>query len=255
MFEQAFVWMLLRACNAHDDDMELQDALAGVVPNGFVFPKSVRGKIVKITGASPVPEVGDGSKMDDWRAMSSMSTIWYGFHQNAGMDLMVRTTDGTVIGVQAKSGKVDLADAVASCSLGWQYFSRKPIASKSNTFLRKPGDLRRWFLDHAPIAAGGEHLRLVFSVKGFSPSAVDAANAYNELYPQSAILLCQSSDAVLGPLHGALAGLTDVTTVDFDPSSAAAALMVHQDVGGKNGLQGAGQSFSEWLAEEKKGRR
>ena len=95
----------------------------------------------------------------------------------------------------------------------------------------------------------------MFSVRGFSPSAVNAANAYNELRPQSAILLCQSSKTALGPLHGALAGLTDVTTIDMDHSSAAAALIVHQDVGRENGLRGGGQSFSEWLAEEKKGRR
>ena len=143
MFEQAFVWMLLRACADHDDGVKLQDALAGVTPSGFVFPKSVRGKIVNITGASRVPMVGDGSKMDDWRAMLGTSTIWYGFHQNAGLDLMLRTTDGTVIGVQAKSGETKFADAVASCSLGWQYFSRRPIAGQPYMFLRKPGNMRR----------------------------------------------------------------------------------------------------------------
>ena len=114
--------------------------------------------------------------------------------------------------------------------------------------------MRRWFLQHAPIAAGEEHLRLVFSVRGFSQSAVNAANAYNELRPQSAILLCQSTADALGPLHGALADLTDDTTIGLEDGKAAAALMVHQDVGGEGGLRGGGQSFGEWLAEENKGR-
>ena len=79
----------------------------------------------------------------------------------------------------------------------------------------------------------------MFSVRGFSPSALDAANAYNELRPQSAILLCQSSEAALGFLHGALADLTDDTTIGLD-REAAAALIVHQDVGGECGLRGGG---------------
>ena len=135
--------MLLRACNGKDAGVKLQDALAKVVPSGFVFPKNVGGKIVKITGASRVPMVGDGSKMDDWRAMSGTSTIWYGFHQDAGMDLMLRTTDGTVIGVQAKSGAACLADAVASCSLGWQYISRKTVSGHPYMLSQEPDD-ERW---------------------------------------------------------------------------------------------------------------
>lgn len=78
----------------------------------------------------------------------------------------------------------------------------------------------------------------MFSVRGFSQSAVDAANAYNELHPQSAILLCESSEETLGPLHSALVALTDETKVGIDFGTAAAPLLVHQDVGGDGKLRG-----------------
>ena len=54
-------------------------------------------------------------------------------------------------------------------------------------------------------------------------------------------------------MHYSLSNLTDDTTIDFNRKSAAA-LMVHQDVGGESGLRGGGQSFAQWLEEEEKGR-
>lgn len=107
--------------------MQLKEALAEVVPSEFVIPESVGDKTLRITGASPVPTISSGNMRDDWRAMPGTGTVWYGFHNKAGLDLMLRTTDSTIIGVQAKSGSATLADAVASCSLGWQYVTRKSV--------------------------------------------------------------------------------------------------------------------------------
>jgi len=122
-FEEAVAWRFLRACNK--GPVLLSTLLADTAVPNFDLPKSLAKTKVHVTVADVAPkleiETGKGGqvKVDNWPEMTNKRTIWHSFTHDAGMDLMLRTTDGTLIGIQVKSGQTNLPEAVASCTLGW----------------------------------------------------------------------------------------------------------------------------------------
>jgi len=231
-FEVAIAWGLMRACIR--GPVPLTTLLAEIVAPGLKLPDSIASKEVHVTGAAVTPKFvideGDPSKpnMDDWQKMEGTSTIWHGFTPSAGMDLMLRTTDNTLIGIQAKSEQTKLPDAVASCTLGWQYMQGRNDVAKGTP--PTSSNKQKWFRDHLPEGARENHVRLVFSVSGFTETAVKIINEHNERFPESSIILCQSSKAMFGPCHDKLKEVCGEVGAVSTSGKAPAAMLLCQPI-------------------------
>ena len=106
----------------------------------------------------------------------------------------MRTESGSPIGIQVKSGTGSFAEAVASCTMGWQGLSR----AKESMYWQRAA--RAAVLDSDIACSDQPHVRLVVSANGFSNHAIKAARDHNELHPESAILPCTVEDSLFGPL-------------------------------------------------------
>jgi len=131
IFEVGFAWALLRACA--NGSAKLADVFKHMLPPNMEIPDDVGNQVLELKIASKPPEIsiagkarGATIKIDDWQKMRlHPKACWHTLTDQAGIDLAFWTASGTFVGVQAKSGRGKLEDAVASCTAAWQYVSRK----------------------------------------------------------------------------------------------------------------------------------
>jgi len=197
---EAIAWGFLRQCCK--GPVSLSKFLEPILAPELNLPAAIGKQKVHATVSkmvSPIEiETSNGSivDVDDWERLDDRSTIWRGFRRDAGMDLMLRTLDGTILGICAKPDAVKPVDAVMSCTLSWQYMRKRTPVNEG----LPPTSKQHWFKDHLPHGAANPHLRLVFSISGFSKELVDEVNDHNSRNPDWAIILCELSPSLFGPV-------------------------------------------------------
>jgi len=106
---------------------------------------------------------------------------------------------------------------------------------------------RKWFMDHLPEGASENHLRLVFTVAGFTRKAVEIINEHNTCHSQSAIVLCQASEKAFGPCHKPLQDMCGTKAVTTS-GKAQAALFLSQTLQAGGKFHGLNTQWKKWFS-------
>lgn len=254
LLEQAVAWMLLRACA--DGPASLLQELEDSIPDGVVdgeLRRALDGLLIDVRQAAPVGQMRSrGLQLNDWSCTEDVHTVWHSFSTFYGMDLLLRTTTGNPIGIQVNSGGDSFADAVASCTMGWQGLSRKGRTQYDSLSTRAS------FVDGAVLGSDKPHVRLIVSAGGFTEDAIEAAIAHNELHPESAILPLTVNESLFGPLASRISTVNgaqqSLPILRFDGSEQPADLLLCQAAVDLEDFSGRGLAWDEYLTQEQGGR-
>jgi len=125
---EAVAWGFLRQCK--DGPVPLSKLLEPILAPGMQLPDAVGNRQVHVMASRKVLRMqvetitSDIEWFENWKILNGTRTIWHGFRKDAGMNLMMRTLDDSMVCIHTVTDKfLDLARAVVRCTLGWQYVS------------------------------------------------------------------------------------------------------------------------------------